>query len=57
VPLDDLLDDREPDPRPGIDVASVEALEDHEDPVVVLGLDPDPVVRDHQVAHGPVANR
>src|SRR5512138_808156 len=44
VPFDDLPDHGQADPGPGVLVAGMEALEDHEDPVEVLGLDPDPVV-------------
>ena len=35
----------------------MESLEDHEDPLEVLGLYPDPVVGDHQVPHLPVPER
>src|SRR3712207_2772865 len=43
VALDDLLANGETDPSAG-PLAPVQALEDDEDPVVVLGIDADPVV-------------
>jgi hypothetical protein len=51
VLFDDPLDERETDPGPFVLVVGVEALEEDEDPVEVLG--PDPVVA-HREAH-PVA--
>src|SRR6266576_2452246 len=44
--LDDPLADREPDAAAGVGVAAVQALEYGEDPVGVLRVDPDAVVRD-----------
>ena len=44
VVLDDLPAHREPDPGPRVDVPGVQALEDDEDPVGVLGVDADAVV-------------
>ena len=44
VVLDDLAAHREPDPGPRVDVPGVQALEDDEDPVGVLGVDADAVV-------------
>jgi hypothetical protein len=46
VPLDDLLADREPDPRPRILVTRVQPLEGREDLLGVLLRDADPVVAD-----------
>ena len=55
VPLDDLLDDGEADPGAAVLVVGVEAAEHLEDPVEVLGLDPDPVVRHRELDHRPNA--
>src|SRR4051812_17260529 len=43
VVLDDLATHRETDTRTGIRVLVVQPLEDHEDPLGVLGVDPDAV--------------
>ena len=48
MPLDHLLDDRQADARALVPLARVQSLEEDEDPVEVLGLDPDPVVRDRE---------
>ena len=45
VVLDDLAAHREADAGALVGAAGVQALEDDEDPVGVLGLDPDAVVR------------
>ena len=50
--LDDPGDQGEADPGPLVLVTGMEPLEDHEDPVEVLGLDPDPVVL-HREPPGP----
>src|SRR6202008_2103285 len=44
VVLDDLLDHGQADARAGVGRPVVQSLEDHEDPVGVLGLDADAVV-------------
>src|SRR6185437_8205748 len=46
VALDDFLADREPNSGAGVLLSGVQALEDHEDTVGVLGVDPDSVVPD-----------
>src|SRR5690606_25778613 len=52
VPLDDLLAHRQPDPRPLVLVAGVEALEDLKYPLAVLRGDPDPVVGHRELPAG-----
>jgi hypothetical protein len=51
VPFDDLPDDRETDPRAPVPVVGVEAAERLEDPVEILGFDPDPAVLARELDH------
>src|SRR5215472_12124491 len=48
VVLDDLLDHGQADSCAGVGRPVVEALEDHKDPVGVLGVDPDAVVGERE---------
>src|ERR1700741_4364421 len=48
VVLDDLPDHGQADPRAGVGRLIVQPLTDHEDPVGVLGLDPDAVVAERE---------
>src|SRR5580658_10620889 len=48
VALDDFLHHGQADPGSRVLFAAVEALEDHEDPLVILRQDPDPVVPDRK---------
>ena len=49
--VDDLLAERQADAGAAVDVATVQALEDHEYPVGEARLDPDPVVRNSELPH------
>src|SRR5450432_1145827 len=55
VPLDDLPADRQTYARPLVLAATVETLEDREDPVEVLLVEADAVVRDGDATRTPLA--
>jgi hypothetical protein len=57
VPFDDLLADRQADARAGVLVARVEALEDPEDPILIVGGNADAVVADRDDPFGVTALR
>src|SRR4051794_16029292 len=46
--FDPFADDRQPDPGAGVGIAAVQPLEHPENPLVILGLDPDAGVLDPQ---------
>jgi hypothetical protein len=57
VALHDPLADRQADARARVFIPGVQALEDHEQPLRVLGIDPDPVVLDGEDPRTPVVPR
>src|SRR6185437_2886069 len=48
MPFDDLLTDRQPDPRTRIVALIVQPLKDNKDLIEKLRIDPDPIVRDRK---------
>src|SRR5687768_1252087 len=56
VTFHDLLRDREPDPRARIVLGGMQPLEELEHAVVILRIDPDPVVPDGELPIVPAAH-
>jgi hypothetical protein len=48
VPIGDSLAERESDPRAGVFVPAVKPLEHFENPILIVGIDTDPLVADRE---------